>query len=133
MNRLQVAVDAGDLAHDFRGIARYLRAVLAQLGARDDVLVKLVGRGPLRRVPRGTDVVWHPWNGTFLAARAPAVVTFHDAAPFRFPTADARKRRNEQGPFLRSAARGSAFLADSRFTAGEIERFLGVAAARQTV
>jgi alpha-1,3-rhamnosyl/mannosyltransferase len=94
----------------------------------------LVRPGPFgQRAPRGTDVVWHPWNGTFFASRAPAVVTFHDAVPFRFPAADPAKRRNEQRPWLRSAATAHAFLANSHFTAGEVERFLGVAAARQTV
>lgn len=131
---LHVAVDARDLAHDWRGIARYVRAVLARFARRDDVVATLVRPGPFgQRAPRGTDVVWHPWNGTFFASRAPAVVTFHDAVPFRFPAADAAKRRNEQGPWLRSAATASAFIANSHFTAAEVERFLGVPAARQTV
>jgi alpha-1,3-rhamnosyl/mannosyltransferase len=131
---LHVAVDARDLAHDRRGIARYVRAVLARFARRDDVVATLVRPGPFgQRAPRGTDVVWHPWNGTFFEARAPSVVTFHDAAPFRFPALDPAKRRNEQGPWLRSAATAGAFLANSHFTVAEVERFLGVPAARQTV
>jgi glycosyltransferase involved in cell wall biosynthesis len=131
---LRVAVDARDLAHDWRGIARYVRAVLARFAQRDDVVATLVRPGPFgQRAPRGTDVIWHPWNGTFFAGRAPSVVTFHDAVPFRFPAAAAAKRRNEQRPWLRSAATASAFLANSHFTAAEVERFLGVPAARQTV
>lgn len=131
---MHVAVDARDLAHDWRGIARYVRAVLARFAARDDVQVTLVERGLFgQHAPRGAHVVWHPWNGTFFGARVPSVVTFHDAVPFRFPAPDPRKRRNEQGPWLRSAATAAAFLTNSRFTATEIERFLGVPAERQTV
>lgn len=134
MSALHVAVDARDLAHDWRGIARYVGAVLARFAQRSDVVVTLVERGLFgQRAPRGADVVWHPWNGTFFGARVPAVVTFHDAVPFRFPADDARKRRNEQEPWLRSAATARAFIANSRFTVAEVERFLGVAAARQTV
>jgi glycosyltransferase involved in cell wall biosynthesis len=96
--------------------------------------VTLVERGLFgQHAPRRADVVWHPWNGTFFSARVPAVVTFHDAVPFRFPADDPRKRRNEQEPWLRSAASASAFIANSHFTVTEVERFLGVAAARQTV
>jgi glycosyltransferase involved in cell wall biosynthesis len=131
---LHVAVDARDLAHDWRGIARYVRAVLTRFAQRSDVRVTLVERGLFgQRAPRDADVVWHPWNGTFFSARVPSVVTFHDAVPFRFPAGDPRKRRNEQDPWLRSAATARAFLANSRFTVTEVERFLGVAAERQTV
>jgi len=131
---LHVAVDARDLAHDWRGIARYVRAVLARFAKRSDVRVTVVEHGLFgQRAPRDADVVWHPWNGTFFSARAPSVVTFHDAVPFRFPAADPRKRRNEQGPWLRSAATARAFIANSHFTVSEVERFLGVAAERQTV
>jgi glycosyltransferase involved in cell wall biosynthesis len=134
MRALHVAVDARDLAHDWRGIARYVRAVLARFAQRDDVVVTLVEPGLFgQRAPRGADVVWHPWNGTFFSARVPAVVTFHDAVPFRFPAGDPRKRRNEQDPWLRSAATATAFIANSHFTVTEVERFLGVGSGRQTV
>jgi glycosyltransferase involved in cell wall biosynthesis len=134
MSVLHVAVDARDLARDWRGIARYVRAVLARFAWRDDVTVTLVEPSPFgQRAPRKADVVWHPWNGTFFSARVPSVVTFHDAVPFRFPAADSRKRRNDQLPWLRSAATACAFIANSRFTVAEVERFLGVDAARQTV
>lgn len=131
---LHVAVDARDLSHDWRGIARYVRAVLKRFSERDDVRVTVVERGLFGgRPPRDADVVWHPWNGTFFNARVPSVVTFHDAVPFRFPASDPRKRRNEQGPWLRSAATARAFLANSHYTVTEVERFLGVAPERQTV
>ncbi|MGA2395607.1 MAG: glycosyltransferase family 1 protein [Candidatus Lustribacter sp.] len=131
---LHVAVDERDLAHDWRGIARYVRALLARFAQRDDVRVTLVKRGPFgQHAPRDADVVWHPWNGTFFSARVPSVVTFHDAAPFRYPAPDPRKRRNEQSPWLRSAATAAAFLANSRYTVSEVTRYLGVPAERQTV
>jgi glycosyltransferase involved in cell wall biosynthesis len=131
---VHVAVDARDLDHDWRGIGRYVRAVLAAFARRDDVRVTLVRRGPFgQRAPRDADVVWHPWNGTFFRAGAPAVVTFHDAVPFRFPAADPRKRENDVAPWRRSAATGAAFIANSHFTASEIERFLAIPPARQTV
>jgi glycosyltransferase involved in cell wall biosynthesis len=134
MSALHIAVDARNLAHDWRGIGRYVRAILAVFAQRDDVSVTLVEPGPFgQRAPRGADVVWHPWNGTFFSARVPAVVTFHDAAPFRFPNPDLRKRRSEQQPFVRSAATARAFLANSAFTRAEIETCLGVAAERVTV
>ena len=134
MSALHVAVDARDLATEWRGIARYLRAVLKRFANRSDVTVSMVERGLLgQRAPRGTDVVWHPWNGTFFGSRTPSVVTFHDAVPFRFPATDPRKRRNEQDPWLRSAATARAFLANSQYTVSEVERFLGVPAERQTV
>ena len=131
---IHVAVDARDLDRDWRGIARYVRAVLTRFAARDDVRVTLVRRGPFgQRAPRDADVVWHPWNGTFFTARAPSVVTFHDAVPFRFPPADPRRRANDQTPWLRSAAQARSFLANSHFTAGEVSTYLGVAPERQTV
>jgi glycosyltransferase involved in cell wall biosynthesis len=131
---VRVAVDARNLERDWRGIARYVRAVLTRFAMRDDVTVHLVRDGLLgSRVPRGVDVVWHPWNGTFFSSRAPSVVTFHDAVPFRFPPADPRRRRNDQAPWLRSAAEASQFLANSHFTVDEVSRYLGVAPERQTV
>jgi glycosyltransferase involved in cell wall biosynthesis len=129
-----VAIDARDLACDWRGIARYVRAVLNRFAQRDDVRVTLVERGLFgQRAPRSADVVWHPWNGTFFGARVPSVVTFHDAVPFRFPPADRRKRANAQEPWLRSAATAKAFIANSHFTAGEVEQYLDVPRERQTV
>jgi glycosyltransferase involved in cell wall biosynthesis len=131
---LHVAIDARDLAHDWRGIARYVRALLGRFARRDDVKITLVERGPFgQHAPRSADVVWHPWNGTFFSARVPSIVTFHDAVPFRFAAGDARKRANEQDPWLRSAATAKAFIANSAFTAEEVERYLGIARARQTI
>ena len=111
-----------------------MRSILSVFAQRDDVSVTLVEPGPFgQHAPRGADVVWHPWNGTFFSARVPSVVTFHDAAPFRFPNPDPRKRRNEQQPFVRSAETARAFLTNSAFTRREIEACLGIAPERATV
>ena len=151
MSALRVAVDAHNLLDDWRGIARYVHAILVRLAAREDVALTLVtrrrffahraltrrlGTGRFRaanHVPRRTDVVWHPWNGTFLTSDLPGVVTFHDAVPFAFPAGDRKQRRSEQEPWLRSARTARAFLANSQFTAREIERDLGIDAQRVTV
>ncbi len=132
--RLHIAVDTTNLKGDWRGITRYVRAVFPRLSAREDVRLTMVNPGWFGyRVPRGADVVWHPANGTFFDSRAPSVVTIHDAVPFRFAADDEKKRANEQGPFLRSAAQAAAIIVDSQFTASEVTAFLGIEPARQNV
>ena len=153
MSVVHVAVDAHNLTRDDRGIGRYARAVLSRALHAPDVRWTMVVRDlfPKRRaiaqalgarasevvvaraVPRDTDVVWFPWNGTFLRSDAPSVATVHDAAPFAFPAADARKRATEQGPFLTTAATARRILVQSQFTASEVERWLGVEPARIVV
>jgi glycosyltransferase involved in cell wall biosynthesis len=86
-----------------------------------------------RHLPRDADVVWFPWNGTFLRTDVPSVATVHDAAPFAFPSADPRKRAIEQNPFLATANSARRILVQSRFTADEVEHRLGVAAERIVV
>lgn len=151
MNRVHVAVDAHNLARDDRGIGRYARAVLSRaqrdprfrwtfvvrdLFPRRAAVAQAIGETAARvarRVPADADVVWFPWNGTFLRTDVPAVATIHDAAPFAFPAADVRKRATEQNPFLATAATARRILVQSRFTAGEVERRLEVDAARVVV
>jgi alpha-1,3-rhamnosyl/mannosyltransferase len=151
MNRVHVAVDAHNLARDDRGIGRYARAVLSRaqsdarfrwtfvvrdLFPRRAAVARAIGEDAVsvaRHVPPDADVVWFPWNGTFLRTDRPAVATIHDAAPFAFPAADARKRATEQNPFLATAATARRILVQSRFTAGEVEGRLGVEAARVVV
>jgi glycosyltransferase involved in cell wall biosynthesis len=148
---MHVAVDAHNLLRDDRGIGRYARAVLSRAVRSPDVVFSLVMRdwfpnrraiaGALgttdvdvvRRIPRAADVVWFPWNGTFLTTALPSVATVHDAAPFAFPAADARRRATEQTPFLRTAATARTILVQSAFTASEVERWLGVPASRIVV
>lgn len=144
MSVVHVAVDAHNLVRDDRGIGRYARAVLSravrdprfrftlvvrQLFPNRGAVARALGGADVtvaRRVPHGADVVWFPWNGTFLRTDVPSVATVHDAAPFAFPARDARIRATEQNPFLRTAASARRILVQSRFTAEEVERWLGV-------
>jgi glycosyltransferase involved in cell wall biosynthesis len=148
---VHVAVDAHNLARDDRGIGRYARAVLSRavrdprfrwtfvvrdLFPKRGAVARALGADAAsvaRRVPRDADVVWFPWNGTFLRTDAPSVATVHDAAPFAFPASDARRRATEQNPFLATANTARRILVQSRFTASEVERWLGVDAARIVV
>jgi glycosyltransferase involved in cell wall biosynthesis len=145
---VHVAVDAHNLVRDDRGIGRYARAVLTRAAREPDfrwtlvvrdlfprrgALLAAIGADPddglvavRRRVPADTDVVWFPWNGTFLRSAAPSVATVHDAAPFAFPHPDPKVRATEQGPFLTTAATARRILVQSRFTASEVTRWLGV-------
>lgn len=136
---LRLAVDARDLPCDTRGIGRYARAILRRLAARPDIDLTLLAYGPLPgrhrsrmraalgsdrfRIashPRGCEVVWHPANGTFFKSRVPAIVTIHDAVPFRFPDPDPKRREHQQAPFLRSVQTASRFIAVSNFGRDEL-------------
>jgi len=149
VSALRLAVDARDLATDTRGIGRYARAILRRLITRSDVELTLLLLGPfpqLRRTSlaralgsnrfrvssrvRGCDVVWHPANGTFFESAVPAVVTLHDAVPFRFPHPDPVRRDNQQQPFLRSVATAARFIAVSEFGRREIVEVFGASADR---
>ena len=157
MNRgaeaLRLAVDARDLARDYRGIGRYTRAVVRRLCARDDVALTLLVNGPFgfrkraeleralgssnfriaTRVPKDADVVWHPANGTFFPSDRPSVVTIHEVAPFRFPSPVAAKRNREQDPFLRSAQTLTRAITGSEFGREEMHAMLGVPRDRTAV
>lgn len=147
---LRLAVDAHDLLADDRGIGRYLQAVLSRFARMPDIELTLLSRALLPerdaqrfarlleipevrvrgRVPRDADVVWHPWNGTFVRTEKPAVVTLHDAAPFAFPAPDRKTRDSQQAPFRRSAASARAIVCDSAFSAAEARAHLAIPAAR---
>jgi alpha-1,3-rhamnosyl/mannosyltransferase len=152
MRAFHIAVDAHDLLRDERGIGTYARAVLSRFARRDDLALTLLVRDPFarrhlpafrralgdaaaelrcaNRAPRSADVIWHPWNGTFFASRLPAVATIHDVIAFALPAADAARRASQQAPIRRTAATAGAILCDSRFTATDVERHLGVEPAR---
>jgi alpha-1,3-rhamnosyl/mannosyltransferase len=149
---VHVAVDAHNIVQDERGIGRYARAVLRRalreptnrwtFVVRDwlpnrRAIERALGTDGLvvaQRVPSGADVVWFPWNGVFLqAGDVPAVATVHDAAPFAFPARDIHLRAREQTPFLRTAATARKILVQSRFTASEVQHWLGVERSRIVV
>jgi len=148
---VHVAVDAHNLARDDRGIGRYARAVLRRAlrepSFRWTFIVRdwFPNRGAMaralasesftisQRVPGSADVVWFPWNGTFLRSEAPSVATVHDAAPFAFPSRDLQIRAVEQTPFLKTAATARRILVQSQFTAAEVQHWLGVERSRIVV
>jgi glycosyltransferase involved in cell wall biosynthesis len=151
VSRVHVAVDAHNLARDDRGIGRYARAVLSRavrdpafrwtfvvrdLWPKRGAVARALGQGTVtvaRRIPRDADVAWFPWNGMLVRTDVPAVATVHDAAPFAFPAQDPRRRATEQNPFLATANTARRILVQSQFTAREVERRLGVDAARIVV
>ena len=148
---MHVAVDAHNLIADNRGIGRYARAVLSRALREPGItwtlvvrrffpnsagLAAAVGGAPFRiarTVPRDADVVWFPWNGTFLETTAPSVATIHDCTPFAYPASDPQRRATEQGPFERTAATAVRIMTQSQYTATEVQRWLGVDPARITV
>jgi len=143
---MHLAVDAHNFLGDRRGIGVYVRALLPRFLQRDDVTITLLVRdffprrllgafradlGPARfdvrrSVPRGADVVWNPWNGTFFSTKKPSVATIHDCAPFAFPASSPRARSSQQAPFRASAATARRILTDSAFSRSEIQRWLDV-------
>jgi glycosyltransferase involved in cell wall biosynthesis len=146
MPPLRLAVDARVIAEDTRGIGRYARAVLRRLAGYDEVALTLLADPPFPQRSRrayaralgsdafavrgralaDNDVIWHPANGTFFASSLPSVVTIHDAVPFRYPDADAKRRGHAQRPFLRSAAGANRVIAVSAFGRGELHELLAI-------
>ena len=144
---MHLVADAHNLLSDGRGIGVYVRALLTRFVRRHDLrltllvrswwpaqqraaIASLLGSGGFavaNRVPRDADAVWSPWNGTFFFSTAPGVATIHDCAPFAIPSADEAARKREQEPFFRSAQAARHIITDSQFSAGEIQRYLGVA------
>ncbi|MDQ2817963.1 MAG: glycosyltransferase family 4 protein [Candidatus Eremiobacteraeota bacterium] len=146
---LRLGVDAANLLRDRRGIGRYTRALLRHwIRERTDSvrvtlilphlypkmlegrIAALVGRGfrlAARRpsCTRGIDLVWYPWNGMTWVAAAPKVATVHDVWPFASPAKNPRVRRNEQVPFMTTAACAKRIITDSQFSKSEIVVHLG--------
>jgi glycosyltransferase involved in cell wall biosynthesis len=155
-----IAVEATRLEREVRGIGRYVRAVLPRLlqqradlqlmlfakTARGVVSLaewvardpKLRGRVEVRhvRAMAGTpaDIYWYPWNVIRPAPRHGAsVVTVHDVAPVAMPDPRWlawRKNLRWRLRFKRSTRVATLMVADSAFTAAEIQRVLGGDAAR---
>lgn len=155
-----IAVEATRLEREVRGIGRYVRAILprlveqrpelrlmlfaktkrgvASLAAsmannvtlREHVSVRHVR--DMARTP--ADLYWYPWNVIRpVPNRGPSVVTVHDIAPIALPDPRWlawRKNWRWRFRFKRSARVATLMLADSAFTASEIQRVLGVSADR---
>jgi len=148
---LSVGVDARKLLDDRRGIGRYVRALLRSWMTRwpdrvaltllvPDLLPSLVAsrlaselgaRLPVARTgARSFDVTWYPWNGMTWVARGIKIATVHDCWPFASPATDESILRNEQRPFLTTAANADTIIADSVFGKAEIIRHLAYDPAR---
>ncbi len=155
-----IAVEATRLEREVRGIGRYVRAVLPRLLQQRSELQlvlfaktsrgvasladwvsrdpKLRDRVAVRHVREmagmPADVYWYPWNVVRPAPRNGAsVVTVHDVAPVAMPDPRWlawRKNLRWRLRFKRSTQVATLMLADSAFTASEIQRVLGGDAGR---
>ncbi len=155
-----IAVEATRLQREVRGIGRYVRAILPRLVAQRPglqlvlfaktrggvtALAESMSRDPqlcgnvtvrhvreMARTP--ADLHWFPWNVIGPVPRSGAsVVTVHDIAPVAMPDPRWlawRKNLRWRMRFRRSARMATLLLADSAFTAAEIQRVLGVGADR---
>ena len=155
---MRVAIQASHLAGEVRGIGRYVWALLprlaklrpeirfslhirnprdeARLEPRLDAIGALDGRvqfAPLGDLATSrADVAWYPWNvAKPLTRHAPMVVTMHDIANVAMPDprfTAAWKNLRWRYLYHRTAKHATRILADSEFTAREIERVLHVGA-----
>jgi glycosyltransferase involved in cell wall biosynthesis len=155
-----IAVEATRLQREVRGIGRYVRAILPRLVSQrpglqlmlfaktrggvaalaetlshDPHLCGSVSVRHVREMARTpADVHWFPWNVIGPVPRQSAsVVTVHDVAPVAMPDPRWlawRKNLRWRLRFKRSARSATLLLADSAFTATEIQRVLGVGADR---
>jgi glycosyltransferase involved in cell wall biosynthesis len=140
---IRAAIDVSPLVQTRAGTARYLKALLRELGERDDVDVstRAFGRGD-RLSTLTRDAAWYPfvlgrehdadllhcptYRGPLRSAR-PLVVTVHDLAVFRHPEAFNRWSRF-YGPRLvpRVLAAARRIVAVSEFTRRELVELLRV-------
>ncbi len=135
---MNVAVDVTPLRLTRAGTARYLRNLLARIGAvepvafggddRASVLLRELWWYPFRlSALRGPDVLHCPTYYGPVRPRVPTVVTVHDLAVYRYPEAFRRWTRlyvpRAVPRVLRAASR---VIAVSEFTASELETLLRV-------
>ena len=152
MNRLRIAVDAGNLARDKRGLGRVTRGVLAAAqddpsleiallaDKRDDVRAlaqefpSLTVIGTKSASKRGVyDVVWFPFNGVRYGTAAPSIVTIADAFAFTEPHPERIARGREQEPIRRAAREATRVVTISQWSRTELERELAIPAEKIAV
>ncbi|HET8528160.1 MAG TPA: glycosyltransferase family 1 protein [Gaiellaceae bacterium] len=134
---MNVAVDVTPLRLTRAGTARYLEALLERIpvrrlafggAGRAGVLARELWWYPLA-LSRfdGADVLHCPTYYGPLRPQVPTVVTVHDVAVLRHPEWFPRWTRNYAPRVVPHAIRAAArVIAVSAFTAGEVERLLGV-------
>jgi glycosyltransferase involved in cell wall biosynthesis len=143
--RVRLAVDAGNLVRDARGLGRLtrsiLRAAIADPGfditllanRRDDRRALADEFANVRVAAARTatrtatyDVVWYPFNGMRFAADAPTLVTIADAFAFTEPHPGRIARAREQGPIRIAARSATRIVTISQWARAEIARELAI-------
>jgi glycosyltransferase involved in cell wall biosynthesis len=140
---IRAAIDLSPLVQTRAGTARYLKALLRELGRRDDVAVSTRSFGRSDRLSTlARDAVWYPfvlgrtrnadvlhcptYRGPLQSA-LPLVVTVHDLAVFRHPGAFNRWTRTYSPRFVpRVLAAARRIIAVSEFTRRELVELLRV-------
>lgn len=145
---IRVGIDVSPLALTRAGTARYITSLLASLEEEESLELRpysFDGAGRARRIVRDTawylgalpaaarrdrvDVLHCPSPRAPFSSRVPLVVTIHDVAVLRHPTAFNRWTRAYSAFALPRVARAaSAIVTGSQFTADELRELLGVAA-----
>jgi len=142
---MKVAMDTTPLRLTGAGTARYIRALVDRIGAIEPVGFGGAGRASVLL----RELWWYPFRLSALAdadvlhcptyyapvrPRRPTVVTVHDLAVFRYPSAFGSWTRRfvprAVPAMLRAATR---IVAVSEFTATEVERLVGISRERMTV
>jgi glycosyltransferase involved in cell wall biosynthesis len=141
---MRVGIDTTPLVQTRAGTARHVRGLLGELAGRPGLeLVGLDSGGTGRLATVRRDALWYPFRlgrasarldvlhcTTFRApvsARAPLVVTVHDLALLRLPSAFPRWHRTTGAMALRGGVRAAdAVVAVSAFTRDELVALLGV-------
>jgi glycosyltransferase involved in cell wall biosynthesis len=143
--RVRLAVDAGNLVRDKRGLGRVTRGILRAAIADPSFDVTLladrrddrralrdefgsVGIAATRTAARSDayDVVWYPFNGMRFAAAAPTLVTIADAFAFTEPHPGRIARAREQGPIRTAARSATRIVTISQWARAEIARELAI-------
>jgi len=159
---MRIAVDATRLLREVRGIGRYVRALLPRfVEQRSDISLLLFskpkdveklhewvsadphlgGRAEVQSIHDiqrvRAEVFWYPWN---IAVPAPAngavVATIHDVANIAVPDprwTAWRKNSRWRRHYEATARRATLMVVDSKFTASEVHRMLGVPLDRMRV
>ena len=154
--RIRVAFDASFLALPPSGIGSYVSGLLAALDARDDVTIaRLTPPNALQRfdrrlmrmawdaagvelarlvTARDADLTHIPNFSAPIITSSPLVMTIHDVIPLALPEYRASgAMRLYLAMMTRTARRASVVLTPSDFSAGEIERVLGIPPERMRV
>jgi glycosyltransferase involved in cell wall biosynthesis len=148
---VRVAVDTSPLVQTAAGTARHLRGQLTELDGRQGIALERISFGGAGRVSTlARDGIWYPLAlgraartadvlhcPTFrapLRSKARLVVTVHDVALFRHPTAFPLWHRVTGRIALRAAVRSAdAVVAVSEFTRAELQDVLDVPGERVRV